>query len=357
MLQRVPLLGAIALAAALAVEGTPPPAVASPPGAVAISAGAWHTCALMTTGGVKCWGDNAQGQLGDGTTHKRLLPVDVSGLTSGVTAISAGGLHTCALTNAGGVRCWGDNFGGQLGDGTTTDRDGPVDVSGLTSGVAAISAGYYHTCALMDTGGVKCWGYNGSGQLGDGTRTDRDAPVDVSGLTSGVTAISAGGFHTCALMDTGGVECWGDNRSGQLGDGTTHGRRLPVDVSGLASGVAGVSGGGWHTCALTDSGGAECWGFNSDGELGDGTGTEQVTPVEVSGLASGVAAISAGYNHTCALTTAGGAKCWGPAATVSSGTVPGRTGSRRSTSPASRAGWRRSPPATTTAVHSRTRRW
>ena len=276
-----------------------------------VSAGYVQTCALTTTGGVKCWGENGTGALGDGTTAERHTPVDVSGLTSGVAAITTGGFHTCALTTSGGVKCWGDNSIGELGDGTTLERDTPVDVSGLTSGVAAISAGYGHTCALTTAGGVKCWGWNFTGQVGDGTILERDTPVDVSGLTSGVAAISADGYHTCALTTVGGAKCWGDNGTGQLGDGTTLERDTPVDVSGLTSGVAAVSAGDFHSCALTTSGGAKCWGDNGNGALGDGTTLERDTPVDVSGLTSGVSAVSAGGYHTCALTTSGGVKCWG----------------------------------------------
>jgi alpha-tubulin suppressor-like RCC1 family protein len=314
-------IGAFALSLAAAIETYNPTgtitlsnrssASGSPQAASAVSASWNHTCALTTGGGVKCWGYNYYGELGDGTTTNRLTPVDVSGLASGVTAITVGEEHTCAVTTAGGVECWGRNEYGQLGDGTFTDRWTPVDVSGLTSGVTAITSGRGHTCALTTAGGVKCWGWNGQGGLGDGTTTDRLTPVDVAGLTSGVTAISARGDDTCALTTAGGVKCWGWNSGGQLGDGTTTDRSTPVDVSGLTSGVTAITAGSGHTCALTTTGGVKCWGWNGYGRLGDGTTTERDTPVDVSGLTSGVTAITANGGHTCAVTTAGGVKCWG----------------------------------------------
>jgi alpha-tubulin suppressor-like RCC1 family protein len=280
-------------------------------GVAAIATGGIHSCGLTSAGGVKCWGDNRSGQLGDGTTSARHTPVGVSGLSSGVTAIAAGGFHTCALTSAGGVKCWGDNRSGQLGDGTMTEHTTPVPVSGLSSGVVAISAGDYHTCALTTAHAVKCWGYNFLGQLGNGTIADSSVPVAVSGLAGGVAAIAAGGLHSCALTSAGAVRCWGDNRSGQLGDGTTTERHTPVAVSGLASGVAAIAAGGDHSCARMNTSVVECWGENGSGQLGDGTTTERHTPVVVSGLASDVAAISAGGFHTCALTSAGAVRCWG----------------------------------------------
>jgi alpha-tubulin suppressor-like RCC1 family protein len=255
--------------------------------------------------------------------------VDVSGLTSGVAAIAAGNWHTCALTATGGVKCWGYNEYGQLGDGSTTDRTTPVDVSGLTSGVAAIAAGNWHTCALTATGGVKCWGLNGSGQLGDGGggvpcnegySACRLTPTPVSGLGSGVTALAAGAWHTCALTTAGGVLCWGSNWYGQLGDGTTEDRLTPTPVSGLTSGVAALAAGAGHTCARTTAGALLCWGWNGRGQLGDGGGGVpcnegysacRLTPTPVSGLGSGVTALAAGNSHTCALTEVGGVKCWG----------------------------------------------
>ena len=289
-------------------------------GVHAIAGGGWHTCALVSSGGVKCWGDNQFGQLGEGSTD-RTTPVDVVGLSSDVYAISSGGRHTCVLTTAGGVQCWGANWAGQLGDGTQRERRKPVNVVGLSSGVQAIAVSggadhQWHTCALTSAGGVKCWGDNDHGQLGDGTQTDRRVPVDVVGLSSGVQAIAAGGRHTCALTTRGGVKCWGLNNRGQLGDGTRPDRRVPVDVKRLSSGVQAIAAGGRHTCALTSAGGVKCWGDNGLGQVGDGSRlipflTNRRRPVDVKGLSSGVYAIAAGRMHTCALTTRGGVKCWG----------------------------------------------
>jgi alpha-tubulin suppressor-like RCC1 family protein len=154
----------------------------------------------------------------------------VSGLTSGVSAISTGGYHTCVVTSAGGMKCWGRNYYGQLGDGTTIDRSTPGDVSGLTSGVMALSADEGHTCALTSASGAKCWGENVYGELGDGTTIQRSTPVSVSGLASGVTALTAGGEHTCALTSVSRAKCWGRNEWGLLGDGTTTNRSTPVNV-------------------------------------------------------------------------------------------------------------------------------
>ncbi len=280
-----------------------------------IAAGAFHNCALATNGSVRCWGDNSSGELGVGTTEKRVSPVPVSGLGNGMQALAAKGASTCALTAGGAVRCWGDNSHGQLGDGTTSRRLTPVTVSGLGNGVQAIAAGNSHTCALTTTGAVLCWGDNSHGQLGDGTTTQRLTPVPATGLGSGIHEIAAGGDHACALSTAGAVSCWGDNIAGQLGDGTTTQRHTPVPVPGVGSGVQEITLGYYHTCALSTAGAVSCWGYDGVGALGDGSTGDanhnRLTPVPVVGLSSGVHEIAAGYEHTCAVTTAGAMQCWG----------------------------------------------
>ncbi|MGA9146960.1 MAG: hypothetical protein WBZ04_05320, partial [Candidatus Nanopelagicales bacterium] len=229
-----------------------------------------------------CWGSNFSGQLGNGSTTDSYTPTAVSGLGSGVTAITAGAYHTCALTTVGAAKCWGSNYYGQLGNGSTTDSYTPTGVYGLGSGVTAISAGNdliatapdgEHTCALTVGGGVLCWGSNSGGYT----------PTGVPGLSSGVTAITTGGSHACALTDAGAVKCWGNNGYGQLGNGSAWNSWFtPTGVSGLGSGVAAITGGWNHTCALTDAGAVKCWGENARGALGNGNTTDSDVPAALS---------------------------------------------------------------------------
>jgi alpha-tubulin suppressor-like RCC1 family protein len=282
------------------------------PRLIRMAAGSYHTCALTETGRVKCWGDNTRGQLGDGTQMDRLTAVPVLSLAGGLKSVTAGATHTCVLTSSGGIKCWGRGITGALGDGVGLDRYTPAFVSGLSSGAIAVSAGGDHTCAITKPGGVKCWGWNASGQLGDGTKTLRLAPVSVKGFSGKVIALSAGLNYTCAVEDTGRVRCWGGNINRQLGDGTTEERLIPVAVAGLR-GVAAVSASmiATHTCALTTGGAAFCWGSNRAGQLGDGTEEERTEPVPVVGLAGSVRAIATGNEFTCALLSSGKAQCWG----------------------------------------------
>jgi alpha-tubulin suppressor-like RCC1 family protein len=287
---------------------TPVDAFSFSSGVASIAVGVSHTCVLMSSGAVKCWGQSCYGQLGNSLKMK--APVDVSGLSSGVLAISAGEAHTCVIMQSRAAKCWGEGKYGQLGYGGTSDKKTPVDVSGLQSGVAVISAGASHTCAVLSSGAAKCWGQGKETQLGDGSNNDRTTPVDVVGLQSGVASITAGRRHTCALLLTGRVKCWGFGQ--YLGNGSIIGyRSTPVDVSSLSSGVVAISAGYYHVCALLQSGAAMCWGSGSYGQVGDGSTNTALTPVNVVGLQSGVAVISAGGSFTCAVLLSGSAKCWG----------------------------------------------
>ncbi|MBN1438850.1 MAG: hypothetical protein JW929_05500, partial [Anaerolineales bacterium] len=260
---------------------------------IALAAGGEHTCALIGDaefgdGYIQCWGKNDFGQLGDDTTTDSNRPVDLywgggDGIFRGVTA---GWGHSCGFGDfldepVGGVYCWGYNKNGELGDGT--DSNSPVNeyqvrVWGL-HGVVAMAAGDDHTCALLGNGSVKCWGLNDSGQLGDGTTNSSNTPVEVKYLTGGVVSITAGWGHTCALIQDGGVRCWGDNQYGQLGDGTSVPYRAERGiVAGLPNDIVAIAAGGGHTCALRSSSQVLCWGNNQYGELGDGTSSNRNLP-------------------------------------------------------------------------------
>ncbi len=294
---------------------------------VSIAAGDAHTCALLYDGSVQCWGDNSVGQLGTGSYTASSVPVAVSGIGGSAmeaVAISAGGTHTCAALVDGTVKCWGGNDQGQIGDGTTTNRNAPVTISGV-SNITQVAAGGEHTCAMDASGQLWCWGANGDGQLGDGTTTSRTAPVPVPNIARGAgpmaVTISAGRSHTCAVVMTSpelvfgaqpatNVDCWGANGRGQLGNGTTTSSTTPVQATGLAN-VKDVSAGGDHACALLAGGTVACWGEDTDGEAGNNTtGTYQATPVTVSSVTH-ARAVASGAFHACAVLGNGTASCWG----------------------------------------------
>ena len=258
------------------------------------------------TQGTWSWGYNADGQLGDGTTTNRLSPVQVSGLT-GVVALAGGRTSSLALKSDGTVWGWGYNGYGQLGDGTRNQHSTPVQASGLT-GAVALAAGSGHSLALKSDGTVWAWGYGRSGELGDGMSTDHWSPTQVPGLT-GVVALAAGWAHSLAVKSDGTVWAWGQNGNGQLGDGTTSQRLSPVRVLGL-SGVIAVAAGYYHSLALKADGTVWAWGVNNAHELGDGTTTDRHSPLQIPGL-TGVAAVATGGYQNLALKSDGSVWEWG----------------------------------------------
>lgn len=349
--------------------------------AAAVTAGDAHTCVLATAGAVRCWGQGSSGQLGSGTRDNRgdgtADPLsgtdDASTVPLGAPAIavSAGGEFTCALLNTGAVRCWGDGRFGTLGSGGTDGRldglpDGPTDdasIVPLGAPATAISAGTQHACALLVGGTVRCWGSGAEGRLGSGATDDRLDGVATGGtddastvpLTGPATAISAGGAHTCALLASGAVSCWGSAGYGQLGAGRTD-ARLDGVVSGAGAAATdaasivpikpvntpqnrlattasisaiAIAAGDQHTCAVVDGGDVRCWGRGTAGQLGqsavDHRLDQSVTTLAdvatrvgggpngqvAAGLGSPAIGLTAGYGATCAELATGTVRCWG----------------------------------------------
>ncbi len=274
-----------------------------------LAAGYYHSLALNSAGQVFAWGGNGYGQLGNGTTTGSKTPVQVSSLTSTIFAIAVGEYHSLALTSSGNVFAWGYNNYGQLGNGTTTNSTTPAQVSNLT-GINSIAGGSYHSLALNSNGNVFAWGYNGNGELGNGTTTNSTTPVQTTGITGTVTAIAAGADHSLALTSDGKVWAWGWNYYGQLGNGTTTNSKTPIQVSGITGTVVAIAAGYYHSLALTSDGKLWAWGYNYDGEFGNGTTTNSTTPVQVSSL-TGITTISAGCYHSLALTSDGKLWAWG----------------------------------------------
>jgi alpha-tubulin suppressor-like RCC1 family protein len=278
--------------------------------ATQIAPGAWHSCALLSGGYAECWGDNAAEELGDGTNGgEQVSPVAVHGL-SDAFAIALGSAHSCAALSSGHVDCWGENSWGQLGDDTTERSQVPVEAQGV-SGAIQVSGGPYDSCAVLSSGHVDCWGgnYFGAGELGNGANESSAIPVEVANLTN-ATQVATATFGSCARLSSGHVDCWGNNSDGELGDGTTgEPSDTPVEVLGISDAVE-VAVGDSHSCALLSSGRVYCWGYNLIGQLGDGSQTASDVPVEVHGIASAIR-IAATHQHSCAVLSSGRVYCWG----------------------------------------------
>ncbi len=288
-------------------------------GVVGIDANDSYACAVLASGQVSCWGFSYDGRTGVGGPTFQTLATPVAGIT-GAVEVATGGSHACALVAGGTVRCWGANGQGQLGNGSTgAGGPTPVTVTGI-AGATAIAAGRDQTCAVVANGAVRCWGANWAGQLGNGTtsQTPVATPVAVSGLT-GVTALAGGFDRTCALVAGGQARCWGNNGEGGLGNGTTTSSNVPVTVSGITGATAlslgrasggDVIDGGAHGCVVVAGGQIRCWGSGTLGELGNGTTTSSSSPVVVSG-STGAVDVAAGASHTCAVKADGSSMCWG----------------------------------------------
>ena len=276
-----------------------------------LALGGLHSCVLGAAGGIRCWGRNMDGELGDGTITNRATPVAVSG--GPYLAVSAGNYHTCAITSARRAVCWGRNATRQLGDGSQTNRSQPTPVSGLPEqDVIAISAGGAGTCAILSGGQAWCWGDNTYGQLGDGSTTEHSAPVAVSGLANAQT-IAASGSHVCATRTTGAAACWGWAYSGRLGNGENSVSAVypaPVDLTTLLATTDETDVGGAFSCARLTTGRVECWGDNQYGQLGNGSQVNMSEPILVAGVLD-IARISTADAATCALATTGVVRCWG----------------------------------------------
>lgn len=267
-----------------------------------------HSCAVTVSGGVKCWGRNNAGQLGNDSRVDSSVPVDVVGLQSGVSKVYTRYYSTCAITVSGAAKCWGNNADGQLGNGANGSSQTPTDVVGLSSGVTSIAISYYHSCAVVN-GGAKCWGAGWAGQLGDGTTGTRLQPVDVVGHTSGVIGIVGGMDFSCLLTSGGRVKCWGAYRPILAGQAPS---LTPIDIPGATEGIVRIVGIVNTICAQTNTGGVKCWGLNSQGQAGvdPAISSPVSTPTVVAGV-TGVVDLDVSGTMACALLNTQQVKCWG----------------------------------------------
>jgi alpha-tubulin suppressor-like RCC1 family protein len=302
-----PPTGPAELGESPAASSTVAAAATSPLQFSQISSGARFTCGLATNGQAFCWGINFAGQLGDGTTGGSRARPHAVATSLRFRQITTGSSHTCAVTTDDLAYCWGDNSGGQLGDKTTTPRTTPVRVLGGHK-FRDVRGGFSATCGVATTGESYCWGTNLYGEIGDNTIINRLVPRLVRGGHS-FRRIVAGSGYACGVTTADKAYCWGRNDFGQLGDGTTTERHLPTPVVGNR-GFKNVSASTLHTCGFTKASAVYCWGYNTDGAVGDGSTTHRPRPVlaKTTGALDGV---SSGGSHACALRSDGHVLCWG----------------------------------------------
>jgi alpha-tubulin suppressor-like RCC1 family protein len=275
-----------------------------------VALGDAKACARKTSGALWCWGAF---YVGDGSGTNQLAPVQITSLGATLSGVAVGEDHTCAITSDHSLWCWGRNNFGQLGDGTTAPEASPIRVTALGATVVEVAAAFERTCARKQDGTLWCWGYNGVGQLGDGTATDQHSPVQVTALGASVAQISTGVYHTCARTNDGAVWCWGANDSGQLGSDALD-PFTPTQVTALGTSVIKLnsgSGGEAHSCAIKADRTLWCWGGNFEGELGNGTTVDSMSPIQVTALGASVVDASVGGRDTCAAKADGSLWCWG----------------------------------------------
>jgi len=293
------------------------------PSGARIAAGELHTCVVTAAGGVLCWGGNSNGQLGNGTTAPSSVPVPVAGLSTGVVGITAGGRFSCALTDVGTVWCWGYNAQGEAGNGKTSDAHTPVQVMNSAgtaplSGLVAIGSGHYQTCGVTSAGTLICWGADDENDEGPEKPAAGGRPVQVTGIPSNIAAVSGGNGYTLALTNGGELLGWGIDSSlgiGALTGGPNYGTPEKVPLGSVYAVYAGYE----DACAVLNDATLWCWGANSDGEVGNNNNNPVGTPVQV---LSGIVAAGGGDDDTCALTGYGGVMCWGSSSNGQNGTGP-----------------------------------
>lgn len=282
---------------------------------VEVAAGGYHTCARKKDGTLWCWGRNEHGQIGDGTTAvAKPSPVQLTALGTSVVGVAAGSNRACARKMDGTLWCWGQNEQGEVGDGTTASpKPSPVQVTSLGTRIIDVVLGLNHTCARTTDGALWCWGGGGFGQIGDGT-TDgpKLSPVQITTLGTSVVRMAAGDYHTCAGKLDGSLWCWGDNTFREIGDGTAMTPKpSPVEVTALQTSID-LAAGDFHTCAIKSNGSLWCWGINDFGQVGDGTtASPKPSPVQVTAVGANVIEIATGGRHSCARTADGMVWCWG----------------------------------------------